>query len=446
MRNPFVFGGPVIPEKFYGRQTSIQFIMDRVFGASRSSVALWGDRRVGKSSLLHYLSQPHLRTEWDIDPQKHHIIFVDCQSFIGQFSQQTFWDEILDQTIDLFADESLRSQAAALLDETELDNRSWRRFFRKMQAAGESITLFLDEFGSMVVNGFQENPRELQGLLAGLRTMITAVLPSPTAVYPRPLAIITATRRPLDILCRPVYQHIDSGSPFHNPFVFERLKPFTEAEVRTLLATQLTDTGLIFAETEIQHLLAMAGRHPLLVQTYASGLFAARLAATAELTDFAALDGDFDGRVRPHFHDFWHYSSKAEKQFLAASIRRQLNFQSLPPNQENARRQLLNRGLFIEDNRLFSPLFEAWLRLNLPQIEEGESRPYDPRQLLPTLDASFNEGELRELCFQLQLDYEVLGGNGKREKVVSLLEWVQRHGRVSELVQLVRRTRPGLPL
>lgn len=63
-------------------------------------------------------------------------------------------------------------------------------------------------------------------------------------------------------------------------------------------------------------------------------------------------------------------------------------------------------------------------------------------RLLEKVDKAYNESELRELAFRLQVDYEDLGGTGKRDQVRELIVFMQRHGRLAELVALVQQMRP----
>jgi len=60
------------------------------------------------------------------------------------------------------------------------------------------------------------------------------------------------------------------------------------------------------------------------------------------------------------------------------------------------------------------------------------------------ITASFNLDELMDLCFELQIDYELLPGDSKRAKVRGLMEYCQRHGRISDLTQRVLRLRPEI--
>lgn len=56
----------------------------------------------------------------------------------------------------------------------------------------------------------------------------------------------------------------------------------------------------------------------------------------------------------------------------------------------------------------------------------------------------FNEEELRTLCFDLALDYDMLPGRGKEGKARELLAYLERRNRLSELVELLQRNRPDI--
>jgi hypothetical protein len=61
------------------------------------------------------------------------------------------------------------------------------------------------------------------------------------------------------------------------------------------------------------------------------------------------------------------------------------------------------------------------------------------RQMIITY---FNDSELRDLCFDLQIDYESLEGQGKASKARELIAYVVRYRRTAELIAVCRRLRP----
>ncbi len=64
-------------------------------------------------------------------------------------------------------------------------------------------------------------------------------------------------------------------------------------------------------------------------------------------------------------------------------------------------------------------------------------------ELRRMLDASFNEEELRTLCFDLNVNYEDLPGEGKSSKARELIAYLERRGRIRELVEYAAKMRPN---
>ena len=63
------------------------------------------------------------------------------------------------------------------------------------------------------------------------------------------------------------------------------------------------------------------------------------------------------------------------------------------------------------------------------------------RQILAT---RFDEGELRTLCFDLGINYDDLPGQGNANKARELIAYLDRHGRISELVSIGKQLRPDV--
>lgn len=446
-RNPFIFGGPVPPAEFFGRQDTVHFMMDRLYGRSRSSVAIWGDRRVGKTSLLYYLAHPANREQWGTNPAENHMVFVDCQLF-NRFNGQNFWSVILEESLLSAGSGEWRGRAEELLQEQQVSERSLRFWLRTMQQEGHTLTLLLDEFELLVQLGLADNPRELQALLSFLRTQITDV--NPTSPHPRPLALVVASRRPLDEICRPVYGERDRGSPFHNPFVYERLKPFSQPEVRGLLTEKLASTDITFSEYEVNKLLTTVGRHPLLIQAYASELFMAKVRG---LTDYRTtiLNMEFINRNLQHFQDLWWYSSPAEREFMTKLLRQQLT-PTLSISEQGTQSQLLERGLLerVENQPLpsfFSALFAQWLGHNLDDLlvsEWEQPKQINMAELRKMLIDRLSETDFKNLCFDLAVDMGVIEGDDQHSQMVSFLRYLQRRDRVADLLAWLHKNRPDL--
>ena len=63
-------------------------------------------------------------------------------------------------------------------------------------------------------------------------------------------------------------------------------------------------------------------------------------------------------------------------------------------------------------------------------------------RLRQLLTAHFNESELVTLCFDIEIDYESLSGQGKAAKARELVAYVRRHGQFNHLLTKCQETRP----
>jgi formylglycine-generating enzyme required for sulfatase activity len=80
-------------------------------------------------------------------------------------------------------------------------------------------------------------------------------------------------------------------------------------------------------------------------------------------------------------------------------------------------------------------------------VLEGETpEQLDRAKLRELITACFDEEELRTLCFDLEVDYDDLRGEGRAGKARELVVYFERRGRISELVAYCRRVRPKFSL
>ena len=89
---------------------------------------------------------------------------------------------------------------------------------------------------------------------------------------------------------------------------------------------------------------------------------------------------------------------------------------------EQAKRVMLR---WLEETRLSSP--EQTINL---------------KRLANLLNETFNDNELRSLCFDLDEDYDNIDGQTKRNKIEELVQKLKRQGRLPELMEQYRRLRP----
>ena len=65
-------------------------------------------------------------------------------------------------------------------------------------------------------------------------------------------------------------------------------------------------------------------------------------------------------------------------------------------------------------------------------------------QLHQLLGQRFDEEELRDLCFDLGVDYDDLRGEGKASKARELVSHLDRRGRLADLASAGKQMRPDI--
>jgi hypothetical protein len=76
--------------------------------------------------------------------------------------------------------------------------------------------------------------------------------------------------------------------------------------------------------------------------------------------------------------------------------------------------------------------------------EKAAKGDVDLVKLRDGLAAHFNESELRDLCFELDVDYEDLPGEGKTAKARELVAYHERRGLIPKLAEICRHLRPNV--
>ena len=79
--------------------------------------------------------------------------------------------------------------------------------------------------------------------------------------------------------------------------------------------------------------------------------------------------------------------------------------------------------------------------MNVRELLDGVRR-MTREDLLERLTQRFDDNELRDFCFTLDVDYENLRGETKDAKARELLLRMERRGEVDKLAKQVQRERP----
>jgi len=78
------------------------------------------------------------------------------------------------------------------------------------------------------------------------------------------------------------------------------------------------------------------------------------------------------------------------------------------------------------------------LTTNVPQVNLANLREFTANY--------FNESELKDICFDLDVDYESLPGEGKRDKARELVAFFERRGQINKFVLVCCKRRPNIAI
>jgi hypothetical protein len=240
--SPFIAGPPIThPAQFYGRSREIKRIFNLLGRLPLQNAAIIGERRSGKTSLLHYLKtittvppdqlRPDQQQDWLAQPQQYRWIFVDFQ------------DPRLGQQANL-----LRH----LLVEMGLPDDGACDIDNFLDLVAENLTtptvILLDEIGVAL----ERYPELDDAFWESLRSLATNQVGGN-------LGFVLASHESPSQLA----QHSGLGSPFFNIFGYTAvLTPLTEAEARQLIAS----SPIPFSAADVDWLLQQSGRWPMPLQ------------------------------------------------------------------------------------------------------------------------------------------------------------------------------------
>lgn len=238
----FVTGSPIThPRHFFGRQKELKRLFNLLKRHPLQNAAIIGKRRIGKTSLLHYLKnitttpvgelRPNQKSDWLQNSEKYQWIFVDFQDSRMQ-SRERFLSYIL---------ENLRIKAP---ENCDLDN-----FMDVMSENLHNPTvILLDEIGV----GLKRCPELDDEFWESLRSLAT----NHTGGN---LAFILATHEaPIELA-----HHTGHSSPFFNIFGYTAtLGALKEEEGRELIGS----SPIPFPDEDVEWILGQSQGVPLLLQ------------------------------------------------------------------------------------------------------------------------------------------------------------------------------------
>jgi serine/threonine-protein kinase len=327
-----------VPEDFYGRKSEIQRIYARIAAAARpQSISVVGERRIGKSSLLHYLYHPKNRKKYLADPEHCAFAFIDFQE-----EPLTSLTEFFKTIYNALMQEYLGEFKIALSP----DYQGFRSLVRAFDAQGMRMIILFDEFEKVT-----SNPLFDPEFFAFFRSMANKYN----------IAYVVTTAKDLQSLC---HSKAIATSPFFNIFSNLNLGAFKPEEAHELICGPAAAAGYAL-EPFVDDILPLAGLFPFYLQIACSVFF--ELAKDGRKRDAAMLreaKRQFLEEAGVHFRNTWEKFSSEEQKLVAGIItgKKPHEAQSYLVN------KLIKESYLAEKNNqlaLFSAAFAEYLRENL---------------------------------------------------------------------------------
>jgi hypothetical protein len=338
--NPFFHRGPIRQREYFcGRADDIGQSLSLL--RNGQNVALVGQRRIGKTSLLFHISDPVVFEAHGLHRGEHLFVYLDGTE-LGHLNP----DEVLGLLLDQLAATLSAARCSIKLGRPPPDGLSYRGFREavlKVTEAGLKPIYLFDEFESLA-----DNPHLGPRFFSGLRALSSQF----------DLSFVTASR---ESLLRLTYAHAETlSSPFFNTFANLHLGLFSESEARCVVEALAAHAGLDLPSQTIDHILELAGPHPLLLQ------IAAFHAVELWGEEGWQVQGDAEWQRRfmveavPHFEYYWRHLSYDDRYALA----------TLPLSQQDeAQREAIRRlegACLIRESQQgctsLSPTFEEFVR------------------------------------------------------------------------------------
>jgi hypothetical protein len=338
--NPFFHRGPIRQREYFcGRTDNIGQSLSLL--RNGQNVALVGQRRIGKTSLLFHIADPVVFEAHGLHRGEHLFVYLDGAE-LGHLSP----DEVLGLLLDQLAATLSAARCSIKLSRAPPDGVSYRDFREavlKVTGAGLKPIYLLDEFESLADNPYL-GPR----FFSGLRALSSQF----------DLCFVTASR---ESLLRLTYANVETlSSPFFNTFANLHLGLYAASEARSLVEILATRAGLDLPSQTIDRILGLAGPHPLFLQ------IAAFHAVELWGEEGWQADGDvewrrrFMGEAESHFEYYWRHLTDEDRYAMAT-----LPLSHQDEAQRGAIRRLEEACLIRRNERGYaylSPAFEEFVR------------------------------------------------------------------------------------
>jgi len=277
--NPFHHQGPIQDHRlFFGRGSDVKKVLSKL--RKGQSVSVVGKEKIGKTSLLYYVSIPRVATRHGFVPHMHFFFYVDCK-LLADLSENGCFRHIkavVEKTVSMGKVHSI----SALDSIASSEAYHWlEQALLLFEAEGIQPIVQLDDFDCLAANAclsrrFFDNLRALLDVHDAM-------------------ACLTTSRVPLVDLEREISRI--AGTPFFNIFRKFELQPFNPGETRGFLVTRLNSVGAVFPEIILEFVSDLSRGEPYRLQ------LAGACAYKVWRENARSLSEDHCGEIKRRFDD-----------------------------------------------------------------------------------------------------------------------------------------------
>jgi hypothetical protein len=269
--NPFIAGGPIPPEIFFGREGDIRVVLGTIVNG-QGSCAIHGEPRIGKTSLLHYLKSTYIKDEWRISSNDFTFIFFDCAGVSGKNGEyrKNFWRMALAEVKNEAENRRIKRKVQPLTRRTEPTILALQELFREIAKLNHRLVILLDEFENVV----ETDP----DLLKELRAFIVE----------KDISLVLSTHKVLPQVVGSI--DIGGGVSFDRPFQILELKSFSKIETMRFIEerlkgqTNLKGRPIQFSQKDRDFIWEISQGHPFKIQFACHKLFEDQLGPATQMT------------------------------------------------------------------------------------------------------------------------------------------------------------------
>jgi tetratricopeptide (TPR) repeat protein len=239
--NPYVAGAPVMNDAmFFGRRQLVDRILQTIHN---NSLLLYGERRIGKTSIQHQLKRRLIEID---DPYfEFHPVYIDLQGTPQEQFFSTIARDIAEELAPTLAGLAITGSTPANYSYRDLvgDLRTVIRYLQQRSSKTVKLVLLIDEVDELNEYDPRINQRLRSLFMKNFAENLVAVVSG--------VEIKKRWER--------------EGSPWYNFFEEIEVRPFDEQEARDLIRKPIE--GIFRADADvIERIIALTGGRPYLIQ------------------------------------------------------------------------------------------------------------------------------------------------------------------------------------